>query len=37
VTQQVAPTFLQVVHVSTVQVQVGADARPRGGIDRSIT
>ncbi len=37
VTQQVAPTFLQLVHVSTVQVEARADARPRGGIDRPIT
>jgi Flp pilus assembly protein TadG len=37
VTQQVAPTFLQLVHVSTVQVQARADARPRGGIDRPIS
>ena len=37
VTQQVAPTFLQLVHVSTLQVQARADARPRGGIDRPIT
>jgi Flp pilus assembly protein TadG len=36
-TQQVAPTFLQLVHVSTVPVQARADARPRGGIDRPIT
>ena len=37
VSQQVAPTFLQLVHVSTVQVEARADARPRGGIDRPIT
>ena len=37
VTQQVAPTFLQLVHISTVQVQARADARPRGGIDRPIS
>ena len=37
VTQQVAPTFLQLVHVSTLQVQARADARPRGGIDRPIS
>jgi Flp pilus assembly protein TadG len=37
VTQQVAPTFLQLVHVSTVPVQAVADGRPRGGIDRPIT
>ena len=37
VTQQVAPTFLQLVHVSRVQVQARADARPRGGIDRPVT
>ncbi len=37
VTQEVAPTFLQLVHVSMVQVQARADARPRGGIDRPIT
>src|SRR5215471_19844072 len=36
VTEQVAPTFLQLVHVSTVQVEARADARPRGGIDRPI-
>jgi Flp pilus assembly protein TadG len=36
-TQQVAPTLLQLVHVSTVPVQARADARPRGGIDRPIT
>jgi Flp pilus assembly protein TadG len=32
VSQRVAPTFLQLVHVSTVQVQARAEARPRGGI-----
>ena len=37
VTQQVAPTFLRLVHVSTVQVQARADARPRGGVDRPIS
>jgi hypothetical protein len=37
VTQQVAPTFLQLVHVSTVQVQARAEASPRGGIDRPVT
>jgi hypothetical protein len=37
VTQQVAATFLQLVHVSTVEVQARADARPRDGIDRPIT
>jgi Flp pilus assembly protein TadG len=36
VTQQVAPTFLQLVHVSTVQVQARSDARPRGGIDSPV-
>lgn len=34
VTQQVAPTFLQLVDISTVQVQARAEASPRGGIDR---
>jgi Flp pilus assembly protein TadG len=37
VTQQVAPTFLQLVHVSTVQVQARGEASPRGGIDRPVT
>jgi Flp pilus assembly protein TadG len=37
VSQVVAPTFLQLVHVSTVQVEARADALPRGGIDRPIT
>jgi Flp pilus assembly protein TadG len=37
VTQQVAPTFLLLVHISTVPVQARAEAGPRGGIDRSIT
>ena len=37
VTQQVAPTFLQLVHVSTVPIQAVAEGRPRGGIDRPIT
>jgi Flp pilus assembly protein TadG len=37
VTQQVAPTFLQLVHISTVPVQAVAHGRPRGGIDRPIT
>jgi Flp pilus assembly protein TadG len=37
VTQQVAPTFLQLVHISTVQVQARAEASPRGGIDRPIS
>ena len=37
VTQQVALTFLQLVHVSTVQVQARSEGSPRGGIDRPIT
>jgi Flp pilus assembly protein TadG len=37
VTEQVAPTFLQLVHVSTVQVQARAEGGPRGGIDRPVT
>ena len=37
VTEQVAPTFLQLVHVSTVRVQARAEGNPRGGIDRPIT
>jgi Flp pilus assembly protein TadG len=37
VTQQVAPTFLQLAHVSTVPVQARAEAGPRGGIDRPVT
>jgi len=37
VTEQVAPSFLQLVHVSTVRVQARAEGNPRGGIDRPIT
>jgi Flp pilus assembly protein TadG len=37
VTQPVTPAFLQLVHVSTVQVQARSDAHPRGGIDRPVT
>jgi Flp pilus assembly protein TadG len=37
VTQQVAPTFLQLVHISTVQVEARAEASPRGGIERAVT
>lgn len=37
VTQQVTPTFLQLVHVATVQVQARSEARPQGGIDRPVT
>jgi Flp pilus assembly protein TadG len=37
VTQQVTPTFLQLVNVSRVRVEARADARPRGGIDRPIS
>ena len=36
VTRQVAPTFLQLLHVSTVQVQARSEARPRGGIDAPV-
>ena len=36
VTQQVTPTFLQLVHVATVQVQARSEAGPRGGIDRPL-
>jgi Flp pilus assembly protein TadG len=37
VTQQLPPTFLQLAHISTVQVQARSEAGPRGGIDRPIT
>jgi hypothetical protein len=37
VTQQVAPTFLQLVHISTVQVEARAEASPRGGINQAVT
>ena len=37
VTQRVAPTFLQLAHVSTVQIQARAEASPRGGIGGPVT
>ncbi len=36
VRQSVRPTFLQLLHISTVQIQARSDARPRGGIDRPV-
>ncbi len=36
VRQPVTPTFLQLLHVSTVQIEARADAKPRGGIDRPV-
>jgi Flp pilus assembly protein TadG len=37
VTQQVSPTFLQLVHVTALQVQARSEAQPKGGIDRPVT
>ena len=37
VTEQVTPTFLQLVHVSRVDVEARSDARPLGGVDRPET
>ena len=34
VRQPVTATFLELLHVSTIQIQARSDARPRGGIDR---
>jgi Flp pilus assembly protein TadG len=36
VRQPVTPTFLQLLHVSTVQIEARSNARPRGGIDRPV-
>jgi Flp pilus assembly protein TadG len=36
VTQQVTPTFLQLVHVSSVRVQARSEAGPRGGIQAAV-
>ena len=36
VREPVTPTFLQLLHISTVQIQARSDARPRGGIDRPV-
>lgn len=36
VKQAVTPTFLQLLHFSTVQIEARSDARPRGGIDRPV-
>jgi len=36
VRQPVTPTFLQLLYISTVQIQARSDARPRGGIDRPV-
>jgi Flp pilus assembly protein TadG len=36
VTQQVTPTFLQLVHVSSVRVQARSQAGPRGGIQAAV-
>jgi hypothetical protein len=36
VRQPVTPTFLRLLHISTVQVEARAEARPRGGIDRAV-
>ncbi len=36
VRQPVTATFLQLLHISTIQIQARSDARPRGGIDRPV-
>ena len=36
VRQPVTPTFLQLFHISTVQIEARSDARPRSGIDRPV-
>jgi hypothetical protein len=36
VREAVTPTFLQLLHISTVQIEARSDARPRGGIDRPV-
>lgn len=36
VREPVTPTFLQLLHISTVQIEARADARPRAGIDRPV-
>jgi len=36
VRQSVTPTFLQLLHISTVQIEARSNARPRGGIDRPV-
>lgn len=36
VRERVTPTFLQLLHISTVQIEARSDARPRAGIDRPV-
>jgi len=36
VREPVTPTFLQLLHISTVQIEARSDAGPRGGIDRPV-